>query len=364
MARVRDVSFIRKLCTLGLPPQTVAQCLLPELRKLIPSHSAGVFWVDRQGEMTGLYAERLLPPDAMAAYYEKHYAVRAKSFSDAFKRRAESGDPVSFHSFSKTEQETDYFRDVMQRLDAYHVLYGVVKDGVRPLAQISFYRGAADKSFDKESADTLRSVLRYLAIGLGASASNAAAKDEAVVAEEDLGLVNLAGRITSASETWRRLLRLAALAELSPRDALKEHVAEELFVQHLCKELLSEQDGAPRPREAIRDTAWGRFVIRAFRLRDSQARREDQIGLLIRREEPRSLSLVRGTGMAELSPQQREVALLIAAGRSNREIAEDLGLSFNTASSHVKQVYARLEVNERSAVAQKLLQLAQLAVAH
>jgi DNA-binding NarL/FixJ family response regulator len=68
--------------------------------------------------------------------------------------------------------------------------------------------------------------------------------------------------------------------------------------------------------------------------------------------------------MAELSPQQREVALLIAAGRSNREIAEDLGLSFNTASSHVKQVYARLEVNERSAVAQKLLQLAQLAVAH
>src|SRR5438552_16372061 len=80
MARVRDVSFIRKLCTLGLPPQTVAQCLLPELRKLIPSHSAGVFWVDRQGEMTHLYAERLLP-DAMAAYYERHYAVKANTFS-------------------------------------------------------------------------------------------------------------------------------------------------------------------------------------------------------------------------------------------------------------------------------------------
>ena len=88
------------------------------------------------------------------------------------------------------------------------------------------------------------------------------------------------------------------------------------------------------------------------------------MGLLIRREEPRSLSLVRGTGMAALSPQQREVALLIAAGRSNREIAQDLGLSFNTASSHVKQVYARLGVNERSAVAQKLLHLAQAVMAH
>jgi DNA-binding CsgD family transcriptional regulator len=364
MARVSDVSFIRKLCTLGLPPQTVAQCLLPELRKLIPSHSAGVFWVDRQGEMTNLYAERLLPPDAMAAYYERHYAVKAKSFSDAFRRRAQSDDPISFHSFSRAEQSTEYFRDVMQRLDAYHVLYGILKDGTRPFAQISFYRGVADKPFDKGSAATLRSVLRYLATGLGASASSTPAEDAAVVAEEHLGLVSPAGTMISAPETWQRLLRLAALAEVSPRHALKEHEAIELFVQHLCEELLSEQRKTPPRREAIHDTAWGRFVIRAFRLTDPQGRNANQVGLLIRREEPRSLSLVRGTGLAALSPQQREVALLIAAGKSNREIAEDLGLSFNTASSHVKQVYARLEVNERSAVAQKLLHLAQSAVAH
>src|SRR6266571_54674 len=156
MPRVRDVSFIRKLCTLGLPAQTVAQCLLPELRKLIPSHSAGVFWVDPHGEMTSLYAERLLPPDAMAAYYEKHYAVKAKSFPEAFRRRAQSADPISFHSFSRAEQDTDYFRDVMQRFDAYHVLYGILKDGTGPFAQISLYRGAADRPFEKESANTLR----------------------------------------------------------------------------------------------------------------------------------------------------------------------------------------------------------------
>jgi DNA-binding NarL/FixJ family response regulator len=364
MAHVRDVSFIRKLCTVGLPPQTVAQCLLPELRKLIHSHSAGVFWVDQQGEMTSLYAERLLPPDAMAAYYEKHYAVKAKSFSDAFRRRAQSGDPISFHSFSQAEKDTDYFRDVMQRLDAYHVLYGILRDGARAFAQISFYRGASDKPFDKGSADTLRSVLRYLATGLATRASNAPTEEAAVVAEEDLGIVSLAGAEISAPETWRRLVRLAALAQVSPRQAMKEHEVVELFVQRLCAELLPEQANAPPQREAIRDTAWGRFVIRAFRLPDAQRKGTDQVGLLIRREEPRSLSLVRGTGLAALSPQQREVALLIAAGKSNREIAEELGLSFNTASSHVKQVYARLEVNERTAVAQKLLLLAQSVVAH
>jgi DNA-binding NarL/FixJ family response regulator len=364
MARVRDVSFIRKLCTLGLPPQTVAQCLLPELRKLIPSHSAGVFWVDRQGEMTNLYAERLLPPDAMAAYYEKHYAVKAKSFSEAFRRRAQSADPISFHSFSRAEQSTDYFRDVMQRLDAYHILYGILADATRSFAQISLYRGAADKPFDKASADTLRSVLRYLATGLGASAAHTPAEDAAVVAQEDLGIVRLDGAIISAPETWRRLLRLAALAEVSPRHALKERDAIDLFVQRLLEGLLPGQSRPPSRGEAVHDTAWGRFVIRAFRLPAPQGQSADEVGLLIRREEPRSLSLVRGTGLAALSPQQREVALLIAAGKSNREIAEELGLSFNTASSHVKQVYARLEVNERSAVAQKLLLLAQSVVAH
>ena len=364
MPRVRDISFIRKLCTLGLPAQTVAQCLLPELRKFIPSHSAGVFWVDELGDMTSLYAERMLPPDAMAAYYEKHYTVKAESFSDAFRRRAQSADPISFHSFSRAEQNTDYFRDVMQPLDAYHILYGVLKDGTRPLAQISFYRGVTDKPFDKESADTLRSLLRYLATGLGAGASSSRSGDAAVVVEEDLGIVSSTGAMINAPETWHRLLRLAALAEVSPRHALKEHEAVELFVLRVCEELLSKQRNAPRLRELIHETAWGRFVIRAFRLTDPKGRRADQVALLIRREEPSALSLVRGTGVAALSPQQREVALLIVAGKSNREIADDLGLSFNTASSHVKQVYARLEVNERSAVARKLLHLAQLAVAH
>ena len=80
MPRVRDISFIRKLCGSRVATQNAAQCLLPELRKFIPSHSAGVFWVDQHGEMTSLYAERLLPPDAMAAYYQRHYAVKTEGF--------------------------------------------------------------------------------------------------------------------------------------------------------------------------------------------------------------------------------------------------------------------------------------------
>jgi DNA-binding CsgD family transcriptional regulator len=363
MPRVRDISFVRKLCSLGFPAETVAQCVLPELRKLIPSHSAGVFWVDKNGEMTNLYAERLLPPDAMAAYYDKHYLVKARGFTDAFRRRAESADSISFHSFSPAEQSTDYFRDVMQRLDAYHVLYGIIKQGTRSLAQISFYRGQADCSFDRQDADALRSVIRYLAVGLEPVSSTPQPDDITPTREEELGIVTSTGVIVAAPEAWYRLLRLAALAKLSPRHALREQEAIELLVQRVCRNV-QKQRAKQSARELTHETSWGRFVIRAFDLSDPERRITDQIGLLIRREEPRALSLVRGTGAAALSPQQREVALLIAGGKTNREIAGELGLSFNTASHHVKQVYMRLEVKERSGVAKRLLDLAQSTVAY
>jgi DNA-binding CsgD family transcriptional regulator len=363
MPGVKDISFIRKLCALDLPPQTLAQCLLPELRKLIPSHSAGVFWVDGDGEMTNLFAERLLPPNAMADYYAKHYATKAGGFVEAFRRRASSDDPISLHSFSREEQSTEYFRDVMHRLDAYHILYAILRDGSRPFAQISFYRGLADNRFDRPNVEMLRSLKQYLASGLRPDATRATDAGPAVVAEECLGIVAASGQPLSASDDWQRLLRLAAVAELSPRRAMAEREAAELFSRQICDAVFVAKQKGITSHESIHDTAWGRFLIRGFLLADAKGRRAEQIGMLIRREEPRSLSLVRGTGRAALSPQQREVALLLVERMTNREIANALGLSLNTASYHVKQVFARLEVNGRGDVAKRLLDLAQSVVA-
>jgi DNA-binding CsgD family transcriptional regulator len=358
--RVRDTAFIRKLCALGLPPRSLVLALLPALRQIVPAHSAGVFWVDPSGQMIGLYAERLLPPEAMAAYYERHYDRRGEGFASAFRQRAESADPVSWLSFSPADQASDYFRDVLKPLDAYHVLYGILKDNRSPFAQVSLYRGGDDAPFGREEAAELRGLLRYLEIGLVDPDRATRSTDESVIVEEALGVVTLSGEIVSASPAWRRLVRLGALAQLAPSQAARERAAIEDFLGEL-----SVAAGQVRANASaiVRDTAWGRFTVRAFRLDDERARRREHIALLIRREEPRSLSLVRGVGNTELSPQQREVALLLAQGRTNPEIAELLGLTLNTASYHVKQVYLRLEVNNREAVQDRLLKRAQLDVA-
>ena len=58
-----------------------------------------------------------------------------------------------------------------------------------------------------------------------------------------------------------------------------------------------------------------------------------------------------GPEVSRLTPREREVAVLIAEGRTNREIAEELVLSERTVDSHVRNIMGKLEVNSRARIA-------------
>lgn len=58
-----------------------------------------------------------------------------------------------------------------------------------------------------------------------------------------------------------------------------------------------------------------------------------------------------------LSPRQREVLLLVAAGKSNLEIAEDLSCSLNTVKRHVTAVLQKLRLPNRTRAAMLANQL-------
>jgi DNA-binding NarL/FixJ family response regulator len=52
-----------------------------------------------------------------------------------------------------------------------------------------------------------------------------------------------------------------------------------------------------------------------------------------------------------LTPREVEVLRLIAAGRSNQEIAEELVISFNTVSNHVKNILGKTDSANRTEAA-------------
>jgi DNA-binding NarL/FixJ family response regulator len=48
-----------------------------------------------------------------------------------------------------------------------------------------------------------------------------------------------------------------------------------------------------------------------------------------------------------LSPREREVALLVARGLANKEIARELGLSHGTVKLHVHHIFLKLGARKR-----------------
>jgi DNA-binding NarL/FixJ family response regulator len=59
----------------------------------------------------------------------------------------------------------------------------------------------------------------------------------------------------------------------------------------------------------------------------------------------------RDTGHEALTPREREILALVAAGRSTKEIARVLGIGAQTVSNALSVIYAKLGVPNRAAAA-------------
>ena len=77
----------------------------------------------------------------------------------------------------------------------------------------------------------------------------------------------------------------------------------------------------------------------AARWRDEAVRELRRLGHRVRREP--------GDALGALTGREREIADLVAAGRTNREVAEQLVLSPKTIEAHLRNIYAKLGVRSR-----------------
>jgi two-component system nitrate/nitrite response regulator NarL len=87
---------------------------------------------------------------------------------------------------------------------------------------------------------------------------------------------------------------------------------------------------------ALQDIVGGKTVV-ANELTDILARAVRQ-----EKTEPR-----RETAFADLTPREMEILCHLAAGKSNKAIARDLGISDGTVKLHVKAILRKLDVHSR-----------------
>ncbi len=81
----------------------------------------------------------------------------------------------------------------------------------------------------------------------------------------------------------------------------------------------------------------------AVRWRDVAVRELRALGHRVRRQARDASS----GALGPLTAREREIADLVAAGRTNREVAEQLVLSVKTVEAHLRNIYAKLGVRSR-----------------
>jgi DNA-binding CsgD family transcriptional regulator len=335
---------LRQLCRLGLQAPLLLPSLLPVLRELVPASHAAFFFCDARGNITNLYAERMLAPQAMAAYHDRHNDAQ---FRQQYLQRVAAASPVSRRSADAHEKAGAYYREVLEPLGMEHFLYGMVRHHGKVVGQLSLYRGREATAFSALDEQTLLEVMHYLGEALAMPASGALVELQEHTVEEGLALLDAQANELFADANWPRLIRLAEGNAISPATAMAESESLPRFVRAILAAVVS----APHAIHRV-DSVWGNFAFRRHALASRQG--EQAVALLVSRLAAQPLRLTEGAAALGLPPQQREVAVLMAQGHSNSDIALQLGITVNTASYHVKQVFSRLNVHDRSAVARVL----------
>jgi DNA-binding CsgD family transcriptional regulator len=357
-ARIADLRVhIRQLCCLGLSSEQLTPPLLKAVRQLVDAESAGFFWVDARGEMTSLYADRLLPAPVMKLYFERFYDNGESSFRRAFIERSRATEPTSVTP-SPALEHSAYYNEVFRELDAHHVLYGIVREQGEAIGQLSLYRPKAAPPFAAKQRAQLASIMRY--VGHGVSHRGHAVTDATEFVDTDdeaVLLIGADGGVRELSQSGRKLLILATQGRIGPAEiaAGLEDAARPLL-RKLAAQLQSIMVGgrAMPPTVAVQNS-WGRFLLRAYAISDGPVDAAASIAVRIQRQEPLLLRFVDALQGLGLSPQQREIAAGLAKGLTNRELAETLGLSANTVAYHVKQLFGRLDAHDRQQMIEGVL---------
>ena len=187
----------------------------------------------------------------------------------------------------------------------------------------------------------LASVVGTAIEGINARGGLERERDQAVVALERTGtpvvIIDPAAPEPRLNDAARSLLVKVTDPELSLHRALARPGTRESFSHHVEVELVDGGTGLLHGQSSYTRGEGGALITVLELQRDQCAISEETL--------------------TALTPREREVALLVIDGCSDREISERLYLSHHTVSQYVKRIYRKLDVTSRVALTRLLVDL-------
>lgn len=360
----KAIASIRRLSCLGLGRQIAVPAILGELHALIPSYSNQFFWAGPNHELANLYDEGDVILPVLPLYVEEFHNKREREIVFTFAetmRRSRRSEVMRYREKTlkvdeKQFEKHDFYNLVMRPTGIHDVLQLTVTEHGRSVGLLHIGRASRDPEFSERDRRLLLAIAPFFA-----HAQMPSCADERMVESEDRGLIIATpkGEIEYLSPQAGRLLALAQHEVLWSRGVSLPEPGAALppEVKRLCHDLTQIfEDKTPSSVPVCRlANAWGAFTFRAYWLdRAGEEREAGLIGIAVERLEPLALKFWRHAEKLPLSGREIEVCLPLALGKSRAEIAGRLGVSENTAINHCRNIYAKLGIQSRAELVDKL----------
>jgi DNA-binding CsgD family transcriptional regulator len=343
-------AHIRQLCALELPAEAIMPALLRSIHGPAPCDLAAFFWVDSAGDMTHMYSEKMLSAEATGRYFGLHYESAVHAFRERLLAMVRGGELTRESVVDSRTQASNYYREILEPLGAFRILHGIVRDRGTPLGLMALYRPQHAAGFSSAEHAIVATACRYLLQAMRCETRPGDVDQYRESGQAALLVCARDGSVRQASGRGHALLAQASGCRINRHTITGELQQSGLA---LLRRLLAgaiPDPAADAQLPSLQSTnEWGSFRLRAYPL-------GEDFGVLIERHEHLMVRLVDAMRGLQLSAQQREVALLLARGRSNAQIGEALGVSLNTATYHVKQLYGKLDAHDRAEAIARILE--------
>lgn len=354
----KAVRRIRQLCCLGIDRQMLLPALLRELHALVPSYSSGFFFTDHTGRFVNLYDESPEAQRYAARYVSEFLDKRDLEIQPSFSAWVRTGADVTTserYVFGDLYRSALY-HEILRPLNYHSSMVVAVNHNGHPIGLLLLHRSRADPRFRAKEERSMSELIPYFAHGLGRREEVGPTLVESDV--EGLMLFERNGELAYVSREARRLLFLAGNPIIYRPDvgdtgfSVPPQVIE---LYRRCLMAIEERDTPPAPPVWRHRNAWGGFVFRAYGLTRPDQSGTGAIAISIHYQEPVALRLARRGDELGLTTKQSEICRALATGYSYKQIAARMHVSEHTVIDHVRKIYTRLEVKNRSKLLAKLL---------
>ena len=320
------------LASSGLNPTQQIPEMCHFLKKLFNLSSSGFFWSDQEGNMQDAWC---LAPNflnfktLMSCLEYQASGVRPwPPFQENMLVGAVAGYLLPFQN--EHFYASPYFRESYLSISVQHILDVVLHDGTRPFGAFLLMRSAQQGPFAPDERSLMEQLIPILNLTFSTPSEGTTQYAEQALA--GFALVGRDGKYKSMSEEARRIVWMLAHTRpgsfADPNDPSIELHLEQLTAKH-------RDDIQPGEKFSVDlNNRWGSFSLTL----EQEISTLDMI-VMLRRQVPLAAQLAFRLARFDLPPMRQMVAWLLAQNQSRNKIADTLGISVETVTSHIKLVY-------------------------